>query len=90
MARWASREEGEKAQARQKVQYDKKCSGSDVDADGDCRYMFDMRWGGAALLAAGAIATTIGTMLLVRNKKPTEPRVQALLGPTGAGVRGSF
>ena len=72
------------------TQYDKKCSGSDVDADGDCRFMFDMRWGGAALLGAGAIAATIGTMLLVRNKKDPESRVQALIGPTGAGVRGSF
>lgn len=71
--------------------YKNQCSGSDVDADGDCRYLFDMRWGGAALAAAGASLVTLGIVALLRNRKPKMKKAeQAFVLPAGLGVVGRF
>ncbi len=74
-------------------QYKNKCSGRDIDADGDCRYVFDTRWGGASLAFVGTAITTIGVMLLVRTrtrsgKVQSNPAVT--VGPTGVGLRAQF
>lgn len=46
--------------------YRTRCSGADVDADGDCRFRYDTRAGGAVLISLGAAALVAGiTMLIV-------------------------
>lgn len=69
------------------------CSGMDVDADGDCKYLFDTRWGGAALAAAGASLVTLGIVALIRNRGPKKAKKkadQAFVLPAGLGVFGRF
>lgn len=71
--------------------FQNQCSGMDVDAQGDCRYLFDMRWGGAALAAAGASLVTLGIVALVRNRGPKKAKADtAFVLPAGLGVVGRF
>lgn len=65
------------------------CSGADVDAAGNCRYVFETRWGGAGLLAAGAVLTTVGAMLLLRTRA-RRSRPRASVSPFGLGLRAAF
>ena len=69
--------------------YEKKCEGENIDANGECRYLFDMHWVGASLAVIGAVATTIGVVFLIRHKK-MKLKLQAQLGWTHLGVRGQF
>lgn len=46
--------------------YSGRCSGPDVDADGDCRFEYDTRLGGAITLGTGIVGIAIGTGLLSR------------------------
>ncbi|MCB9753479.1 MAG: PEGA domain-containing protein [Myxococcales bacterium] len=50
-----------------------RCDGADVDADGDCRFVLDTKWGGVAALTGGAIAATVGAMLLIRFRRGSRP-----------------
>jgi hypothetical protein len=61
--------------------YRGRCSGSDVDDDGDCRFRYDTRSGGAVAVALGAAAVAGGIALLVRARRP---RARS----TGARLRG--
>lgn len=72
--------------------YQGRCTGMDVDADGDCKFLFDMRWGGAALAAAGASLVTLGIVALIRNRNPRPAKAdkQARVWPAGLGVVGQF
>lgn len=67
-----------------------RCTGVDMDIAGHCRYRFDTDWGGASLLAAGAVLSTAGVFLLAPGRGRTGPRVRAGLGGAGLIVRGSF
>lgn len=46
-----------------------RCSGRDVDVDGDCRFLYDTLSPGAVLVAAGAALATTGVVLVVRASK---------------------
>lgn len=46
-------------------QYRDRCSGGDVDPDGDCRFRYDTRTGGAVALSIGAAALVTGITLVV-------------------------
>ncbi|RMG98805.1 MAG: PEGA domain-containing protein [Deltaproteobacteria bacterium] len=48
--------------------YRGRCSGADVDADGDCRFQYDTIAGGATLAVAGTAAVTSGIFWLVAQK----------------------
>lgn len=67
-----------------------RCSGADVDAAGDCHYRFNTDWGGAGLLAVGALLTTAGILVLVRPRQQRTARLRAGLGGAGLVLRGSF
>lgn len=77
--------------------YRGRCDGPDVDAGGDCRFIFDTDWAGAGALAVGTLLGTAGVMLLRRTRdraragaKASKARVQTQLGPTYLGLRGAF
>lgn len=77
-------------------QFRGRCGPGDVDANSNCRYVFDTDWGGAFALAAGAALVTAGVMLLLRTRDrsqargPARGRPRALLGPTGVTIVGRF
>jgi hypothetical protein len=60
------------------------CTGNDVDADGDCRLVYDTMAAGASLAAGGAALLVVGAVLLGVSrrdqKNATETRVQAHAG----------
>ncbi|HEY8380426.1 MAG TPA: PEGA domain-containing protein, partial [Nannocystis sp.] len=72
--------------------YRGRCSGNDIDVHGNCRYIFDTDWGGAAALAGGTLLSTAGVMLLLRmrDRAQSKAKVRAQLGPGYLGVRGAF
>lgn len=61
--------------------YRDRCAGADVDADGDCRFRYDTRTGGAIAVAIGGAAIAGGIALLVRARRPAPRRARV-------GVRG--
>lgn len=69
--------------------FKKRCTGAEVDADGDCRWLFNTGWGGAALAVSGAVLLTLGIVALVRNRAPRSVRSARVL-PTGLGVMARF
>ncbi|WAS92451.1 PEGA domain-containing protein [Nannocystis punicea] len=69
--------------------FKKRCSGTEVDADGDCRWLYNTGWGGAALAVSGAVLLTLGIVALVRNRAP-RPSRSAVVLPTGLGVMARF
>ncbi len=51
-----------------------RCSGANVDADGDCRFVYRTKWGGAVALAVGAAALSAGvTWLLGAHARARHP-----------------
>lgn len=74
------------------VPYRRRCSGAEIDADGDCKWLFNTGWAGAALAVSGAVLMTLGIIALVRNRAPKArlDSKQARLWPAGLGVVGRF
>lgn len=71
--------------------YRSRCGPGNIDAAGNCRFLYDTDWGGAVALAAGAAMITAGIMLLVRTRdRPQSRRPRAFLGPTGVTLVGRF
>lgn len=50
-------------------QYRDRCSGGDVDADGDCRFRYDTKVGGAVALAIGSAALVAAIALIVAARR---------------------
>jgi hypothetical protein len=69
-----------------------KCSGEDVDDDGDCKYLYDTHWAGSSLAVAGAVAATLGVAILVGSRRRAGSRstARALITPTGVMLRKQF
>lgn len=72
------------------VEYKPRCEGINIDADGDCRYLYNTAWGGAAMAISGAVLVTLGIVALVRNRGPVRPAKQARVLPTGLGLQARF
>lgn len=71
----------------------KRCDGQDVDIDGDCRFVFNTKWAGAAVGATGAAIAATGAAILIftrARKGKRQERVQATFGPTSVGLSGRF
>lgn len=49
--------------------YRARCSGNDVDTDGNCRFVYGTRTGGAVVLAIGAAALVTAVVLLATSRK---------------------
>jgi hypothetical protein len=74
-------------------QNSRRCTGQDVDNDGDCRFVFQTKWGGAALAVGGGALVAAGVALLVTTRKGRDHedrRVQARIGPGSAGLVAHF
>ncbi|MBL9102282.1 MAG: PEGA domain-containing protein [Myxococcales bacterium] len=70
-----------------------KCSGVNVDADGDCKFVYNTGPLGAVLIGVGAVLGTLGAVALHRNRgaklgKKGKERAQVV--PSGLGVMGRF
>lgn len=74
-----------------KIPYKKDCSmgAGTVDADGDCKFLLNTSWGGAALAVTGAVLVTLGVVALLRHRG-ARPAKQARVLPTGFGLVGHF
>jgi hypothetical protein len=71
-------------------EYKKRCDGNDVDADGDCRFVYRLKWPGAALAATGAALAAVGITVLVVNHRRGRGSTRAAVTPNGVTVRGRF
>jgi hypothetical protein len=71
-------------------EYRNRCTGNDIDADGDCRFVYRLKWPGAALVAAGAAVAAVGITLLVVDRRRGRGTMRATITPSGATVSGRF
>ena len=71
-------------------EYKKRCAGENVDADGDCRFVYRLKWPGAALVATGAILAGVGATILIVQRKRSKATLRAGVTPNGFTLRGSF
>jgi hypothetical protein len=67
---------------------DRKCTGDNVDADNDCKFLHDTLAGGIGLAAGGAVVAGVGVGLLVWGikKGKRQPSATARLGVTRNGL----
>jgi hypothetical protein len=71
------------------------CTGAQIDADGDCQYLFNTKYYGLGLSLGGAALVTLGVAILINTSKKSarkqakiEAAVQHLqVGAGGVGVR---
>ncbi len=73
------------------------CADEDLDADGDCKYIFKTVPIGASFAIPGAVLATVGVMLLIQNrellgnrKRRKQARLQPGISPFGVSLRGRF
>jgi hypothetical protein len=67
------------------------CTGDDVDPMGNCRFIYNTKIGGAVAAVSGAVAATIGVMMLIRHRKGKATReLAAGVSLNGLVVRGRF
>ncbi len=67
------------------------CSGANIDADGDCHFLYDTRLGGAVALGLGAAAAVTGGVLLgLELRRGRRASVSVAPAPAGALVHGRF
>jgi hypothetical protein len=72
-----------------------KCTGTNVDIDGDCRLLHNTKWYGMALGLAGGALVTLGVAVLITTSKNPRKKAKAeaavrehlQVGPGGVGVR---
>jgi hypothetical protein len=70
---------------------ERKCNGDNVDADGDCRLLYDTMAGGVAAAVVGGVLTAVGVALLVvAKKRKRQGRARAMIGPSGAALEIRF
>lgn len=73
------------------------CAPENMDADGDCAFVYKTAGTGAALAIPGAILATVGVMLLIQNRdligkkrKRTAHRLRPGISPFGVSLSGQF
>lgn len=72
-----------------------RCTGENVDFDGDCRFLFNTKWYGMALSLAGGALVTLGVAVLVTTSKNPRKKAQIeaaarkhlQVGPGGVGIK---
>lgn len=72
-------------------EYKPTCSGANIDADMDCKYLYNTGPLGAAMLGVGAIVGTLGAVALYRNRgRKAAGKPSARVVPAGFGITGQF
>ncbi len=76
------------------------CNGTNIDDSGECRWLWNTKWYGAAMLVAGVALTTLGIAILVEkpsqrkqtSKRDRKRRARANVGvgPASVMVSGRF
>lgn len=69
--------------------YKSRCSDSNVDRDGDCRFVYRTKWVGGTLAVLGAGAAAIGATVLLLDYFHSK-RVQPTISARGVGLQGRF
>jgi hypothetical protein len=72
-----------------------RCTGENVDADGDCRFLHNTKWYGMGLSLAGGALVTLGVAVLITTSKNPRKKAKAeaavrkhlQVGAGGVGVR---
>lgn len=72
-----------------------RCTGENIDADGDCRYLHNTKWYGVGLTLAGGALVTLGVAVLINTAKNPRKKAKAeaavrqhlQVGPGGVGIR---
>jgi len=73
------------------VDYKKNCDGVNIDADGDCKFVYNTGPLGAVLIGAGAIVGTLGAVAIHRHRGAAPAKKErAFVVPRGLGVMGRF
>lgn len=68
-----------------------RCSGPEVDADGDCRFRYGTLPGGiSATVGGGLLVGAAVALLVVGYRKEPERKVRAAWGPRGLALEGRF
>lgn len=70
------------------------CTGENIDADGECRFLHNTKWFGMGLSLAGGALVTLGVAVLITTAKNPRKKAEAeaavrkhlLVGPGGVGV----
>jgi hypothetical protein len=75
--------------------YTADCAGENVDVNGECRYLWNMKWPGTATALVGGALTTLGVAILLNSPKSKrvkklDDNVQVGLGPGSVTVQGRF
>lgn len=71
-----------------------KCTGDNVDFEGDCRFLFNTKWTGLAAGIVGGALLTLGIAVLITTAKSKTKKVgkaetalqRVRVSPTGAGI----
>ena len=64
---------------------------ANVDADMDCKFLYNTGGLGAAMLGVGAVLGTLGAVALYRNRgRKAAAKPSARIMPTGLGIAGQF
>jgi hypothetical protein len=72
-------------------EYKPNCTGANVDADMDCKFLFNTGPLGAAMIGVGAILGTLGAVALIRNRgRKAASKPSAHVMPAGFGIVGRF
>lgn len=68
-----------------------RCTGDDLDADGDCRFRYGTLTGGVVSMVTGGVLLGAATALLVVGYRARRgPKTRARISPRGMGVEGRF
>lgn len=70
--------------------YRANCSGENIDAQDDCKFLYGTGPLGAVLIGVGAIVGTVGAVALHRNRGARADGKRAQIGPRGFGIGGRF
>ncbi len=57
------------------LNHDPTCSGNNVDAFGNCKFLWDTKWAGVGTAIGGAALTTLGVAILLNTRKVKAKRV---------------
>ncbi len=62
-----------------------RCQGTNIDAQGRCRFLYDTRTAGIVLVSVGAVAVIVGASLWIVGRR-SHRRAQARLQPSATGL----
>lgn len=68
------------------LDHDPTCAGNNVDAFGNCKFLWDTKWAGVGTAIGGAALTTLGVAILLNTRKVKAKRVDPDKAEAKVGV----